>query len=373
MRLAFVIDSLNLGGAERQAVLFAEFAKKRGHEVAVFAHLPQGLAGDLLEGIGVPVFLYPEMDSGRSLLADLHRRSETLAGMLKDWSPDVVSSYMARPNLLTSFSWKRAGARGWVWNQRDRFYGCGFYRLFFGWRMRTAHAVVANGERGAHELETLFHLRRGALVVPNALVVNPSKESPETWRRLLSVGKDDFVAVMVANLHPNKSHEAVVRAWKLVADKCKSRPILVLAGKDYGIEERLKTVAERSGIAELLRFPGRVSDVPGLLAVCDVGVLSSRSEGYSNAVMEYGAAGLPVVGSDIPGISEAIAPDCRARSVFPVDDAGILAERILAYAGDAELRRCDGGMNRDYILSKHSPEQALGKLLAIAESICEKR
>lgn len=373
MRLAIVIDSLNWGGAERQAVLFAKFAKNRGHEVAFFAHPPYGLTGDMLKAIDVPAFLYPEADSARNLLVDVFRRSRMLSGMLREWQAEVVLSSMPRPNLLASFSWKRAGARGWIWNQRDRFYGCGLYRLFFGWRMRAAHTVMTNSESEARELKTLFHLRHGAQVVPNSLVMNPPKEGPETWRRRLSIGQGDFVAVMVANLHPNKSHEVVVHAWKGVADKCKSRPILVLAGKDYGIEERLKTVAERSGIAELLRFPGRVSDVPGLLAVCDVGVLSSRSEGYSNAVMEYGAAGLPVVGSDIPGISEAIAPDCRVRSVFPVDDAGILAERILAYAGDAELRRCDGGMNRDYILAKHSPEQALGKLLAIAESICEKR
>jgi glycosyltransferase involved in cell wall biosynthesis len=80
-----------------------------------------------------------------------------------------------------------------------------------------------------------------------------------------------------------------------------------------------------------VRFLGRIEDVSGLLAAVDVAVLSSRSEGMPNAVLEPMAAGLPVVATDIEGVREAVGPTGVAVLAPPGD------HRALANALDRAL------------------------------------
>jgi glycosyltransferase involved in cell wall biosynthesis len=107
------------------------------------------------------------------------------------------------------------------------------------------------------------------------------------------------------------------------------------------------------------------SELARLLSQADIGLLSSRSEGQPNSVMEYMGFGLPVVGTRIPGIRELLGPDGE-EWLFDVGDAEGFAGAVRHLAEDAALRAKIGRSNRRRITEVYAPERVLprwGELL----------
>ena len=88
--------------------------------------------------------------------------------------------------------------------------------------------------------------------------------------------------------------------------------------------------AARSAAAQLphpgaVQFFGRRDEVEQFMAAADVFVLASTREGFSNAIVEALATGLPVVASDVGGNAEAVRDGIEGRIVPPQDDGALAA------------------------------------------------
>ena len=106
----------------------------------------------------------------------------------------------------------------------------------------------------------------------------------------------------------------------------------------------LRDVAHNLGVDDRVRFVGDVDDVAGLLEASDVSILSSPTEGCANAVLESMAAGLPVVGTDIPGIRDALGEGQR-EFLAPLGDADALGAALSRLCEDDALRSAMGARN----------------------------
>jgi glycosyltransferase involved in cell wall biosynthesis len=157
---------------------------------------------------------------------------------------------------------------------------------------------------------------------------------------------------MIANLHANKDHATLLKAWRLITGE--QRAVLVLAGRHYGAYESLVELTNELGIANNVRFTGYVSDVSGLLSAADLGVFSSRSEGCPNGVLECMAAGLAVAATDVEGIREVLGDK---RFLAPPNDADRLAQIILELAADPELRTTVGAANQKRIKARYNAQR----------------
>jgi len=102
-------------------------------------------------------------------------------------------------------------------------------------------------------------------------------------------------------------------------------------------EERLRRLASELGMDEVLHLLGMRTDVPELLQIFDVGVLSSHFESFSNSIMEYVAAGLPVVATDVGGVREILHDGENGFVVPPRNPAAMAArlDEVLSYPGGA--------------------------------------
>jgi glycosyltransferase involved in cell wall biosynthesis len=87
---------------------------------------------------------------------------------------------------------------------------------------------------------------------------------------------------------------------------------------------------------DTVRFLGKVDDIAGLLSAVDLCIHSSKTEGCPNGVLEAMAAGLPVIGTDIPGIREAVG-EAGNGFLVPVGDHQRMADAIARLVGDPEL------------------------------------
>jgi glycosyltransferase involved in cell wall biosynthesis len=139
---------------------------------------------------------------------------------------------------------------------------------------------------------------------------------------------------VVSNLRPVKNLEIFVRA---AAEVAASRPDVTfhIAGEGE-LRPFLQKLAADLGIADKFCLPGRVSDVPKFLSGLDVAVLSSSSEGMSNAILEYMAASRPIVATAVGGNVQLI-EDGQDGLLVPSNDAHQLASAIGLLLDDPAL------------------------------------
>jgi glycosyltransferase involved in cell wall biosynthesis len=146
----------------------------------------------------------------------------------------------------------------------------------------------------------------------------------ELYRGLQTLAAKGPVAFLVANIRQIKRIEDALSA---VAALNGCGHYLALAVVGGGDSKALQQQAHLLGIGEKVLFMGSRSDVTQCLAYGSVGLSCSESEGYSNAVVEYMQAALPVVASDVGGNREAII-DGETGWRYPVGEVNALADRL---------------------------------------------
>jgi glycosyltransferase involved in cell wall biosynthesis len=347
-RVIFVLGPLELGGSERQALLFARYLKNEQQaDVQVWGTIgAPGRLAALCEQYDIPWRIVPlPWAPGRF---DRLRRLVAFARRLRGARPDIILPYMEVPNLFCGLVWRSTGARLCVWNQRDD----GIARLsprYESFAIRSTPEFIANSAQGAeHLVMTRGVASKRVRVVRNGIELAPPQTDRPEWRRQLQISEDWFVACMVANLTDYKDHVTLLRAWQIVHHHLKAEgrtSALLLAGRFDTRSEALKALAYDLGLDGSVRFLGQVNDVSGLLNASDAGVFCSNSEGSPNSVLEYMAAGLAVAGTDIQPMREALGTENHAL-LAPRGEAEALAAHILKLATDHELRARLGALNR---------------------------
>jgi glycosyltransferase involved in cell wall biosynthesis len=346
-RVIFVLGNLELGGAERQALILAKYLSD--HEqaaVEVWGFNRSGPVAEICKQHGLPsrVIPYPFTAS----LPHRFRGLVRVCRRLRAARPDILLPYTFGPNIVCGLIWKFTGAQACVWNQRDEGI-VPFSSPSVRWAAQRTPRFISNCEPGARFLiEKLGVDAAKITVIRNGIETATPELDRRTWRERLAADERSFVACMVANLHNNKDHPTLLRAWRQVVDQLGvtgRSATLVLAGRHDGAFESLVSLANELKITDTVRFAGHVSDVAGLLSAADVSVFSSRSEGCPNAVLESMAAGLPVAATDIEGIRAVVGPT-GAQLLAPLADADSLASVLVKLANDPALCARLGNENR---------------------------
>jgi glycosyltransferase involved in cell wall biosynthesis len=138
---------------------------------------------------------------------------------------------------------------------------------------------------------------------------------------------------MVANLRPVKGPDVFVRAAAIVVQ---SHPNVIFQIAGAGDIESVRRLARECGVEDRLELLGQVQDVPSFLAGLDVAVLASHSEGLSNSLLEYMAAGRPIVVTAVGGNTELIDDHVHGLLV-PPNRPESLAESIVSLLVDTGL------------------------------------
>lgn len=181
-------------------------------------------------------------------------------------------------------------------------------------------------------------------------------------RKLLLPGltANHKLIVMVANMHIGvKGHSDLIEAARTIHEACPEARIL-LAG-DGEMRPFFQDQVKAAGLEEMFMFLGHRTDIPGLLACCDIGVLASRSEGLPNAVLEYMAAGLPVVATTVGGLPEII-EDETSGLLVPPEDPAALCTAIVRLLMDEQLRKRLGTAGRERVVAQFNFANVMANL-----------
>ena len=222
---------------------------------------------------------------------------------------------------------------------------------------RQANAIVANSEAVKNYLIEAGIQGAKIRVIYNGLDLErlkPKITDRKTICAELGLPSDESAKIitLVANLrHKIKNQPMFLRAAQKITQKFPNAHF-VLAGEGE-LRAGLENLAKELNIAENTHFIGRCTRVPELLSVSFAGVLTSFNEGFSNAILEYMAAGIPVVATRVGGASEAIVEDENGFLVESDDDAA-LANRLIGLLENEEKARKFGARGREIVEEKFS-------------------
>ena len=161
----------------------------------------------------------------------------------------------------------------------------------------------------------------------------PRDENKEPQRPL--------IVISAGRLTKQKNHIAAIRAMKHVSSPCE----YWIAGRGE-LETMLKEEARNLGLKDKIKFLGFRDDLPALLQGADVFLFTSLWEGFGLSVVEAMAAGLPVVVSDVPGVSEIVGRESNSGLFADPSSPKDIAARLEELLRSEELRTAMGQSSR---------------------------
>lgn len=191
-------------------------------------------------------------------------------------------------------------------------------------------AVSREDQRRMHEIERIPMSR--LRFIPNGIPASEPPDPAVDLRAELEIPAEAPVVGTVATLRPQKALDVLIRATVPLARRFPEICVLIAGGESHEEgssaepeRERLTALAGSLGVAGNVRFLGHRSDVPNVLAVLDVAVLSSDYEGSPLSVLEYMDAGKPVVSTRVGGVPDLVDDGVTGYLVDPQDPEGLAA------------------------------------------------
>jgi glycosyltransferase involved in cell wall biosynthesis len=290
------------------------------------------------------------------------RKIWQLATFMRGERFDIVQTHFPDSNLVGVMAARLGRARKVVSTQRNMGYDLNPNRTF-ALRMvsRWVDRYLANCQAVKEGLALKLGVPRDKVdIIYNGIEYQrfekASGDSISELRGKLGIEDEELVVGLVSNFRPIKDVDGFILAASGVARSFPQARFLIIGGGKPEDARRLERLSSDLGIGQKILWTGTVEDVAPYLDLLDLGVLSSRSEGLSNTILEYMASGLPVVATAVGGNPELIA-DGEGGFLVPPGDSTALAGKILLLLNDAELRNTMGKINRRVVKEKFSLTQ----------------
>lgn len=366
MNIVHVVENLERGGLERVVVDLASAQQEAGHACRVVCLFGRGmLAADLSRrGIGVEAC---GKKGGFDVVAMLRLRRALSTG-----GGDVLHTHNATAHYhavlaATGLGFSRVvntrhgmGASDPASRRERRFRAS----------MRRTDAVVAVCEAARSKLELQGVAPRGRLVgIANGIDTGrfgpAGRESGQKLRDELGLAPGTRIVGTVGRLDPAKDQHGLVRAFARI--RAQAAPVALVVVGDGPLRDSLGDLARSEGVAEDVHFLGDRSDVADILRGLDLFVLSSVTEGYSIALLEACATGLPIVATDVGGNAEIVVDRVSGR-IVPPGDPGSLAAACVEMLSDAMQAQRMASAARAWAVSEASIAAMAGRYASLYES-----
>jgi L-malate glycosyltransferase len=373
-----LIDSFHQGGSERQALQLTRLLRQNNrYDVRLACLSPDGVLratiADLELG-DIPAFPLTAFYNSQGI-AQVRR----FARYVKENQIQVLHTHDFYTNVFGMFGGAFARVPVRIASMRET----GGMRTAGQKRMQRfayslAHHVVANSESVRAEL-----LRQGLADDKISVIYNGIDEereaapSPSIRGDALTRlglfesldGQNHFVTIVANMRHEVKDYPLFLRAARRVREAVPNAAFL-LAGEGE-LMPSLRAMARDLGLENSVHFLGRCDKLADLLSISDVCVLSSRAEGFSNSILEYMAAGRPVVATDVGGAREAIIEGVTGYLVPPREEQ-LLAERIIDLLRSNRAAEM-GNAGKQIVAEKFSLAAQLEKTLSLYDRLIAER
>jgi L-malate glycosyltransferase len=343
VRILFIIDSIwGAGGAEMSLLRLVKNLPFERFDCRVITFHTSDSAKPLVARFPCPVEHWPMKSLVHPSIFALTRR---MYRYIRDQKIDIVHTFFATSDLWAAPIAKAAGVPGLISSRRDM----GIFRQRWqnwGYRLVTSlfdqvHAVSEEVRQYSVKKDRIDPAR--AIVVYNGVDINSINAGTSAAETLRSLGcaQSRKIITLVANIRRVKGIDVLVEAAVRVRQAYPDALFLVAGGfasnpNDVRFAKEVKQLTTTLGLENNVRFLGPSTRVPELLQASDIFVLPSRSEGFSNALLEAMSFGLPCVVTRVGGNPEVVV-DGETGFLIPPNDPDALADRILTLLRSPQL------------------------------------
>ena len=372
-KVFYLVDSLNVGGTETQAVELALRLPVSEYEVTMGCLRAEGPLLEKLRGSAVNVREF-HPSGGLDSAAGLYELIK-LAGYLRRERFRVVHTHDLWSNLLGVPAARLARVPAIVSSRRDLAHFDWYQGKRRHWLRRIQNlsgVVLANATpiRDALISEDRFAPEK-LRVIHNGVDTEKFQRAQRDRARLFPDVGNEMLVVLVGNMHSDvKGHPWLIAAAPTVVREF-PEVRFVFAG-DGELRPTFAAQVAQLGLESTFKFLGRRSDIPEILASCDLAVLPSRAEGLPNAVLEYMAAGLPTIASRVGGMAELI-QDGVTGLLVPAEDANALAGALLQFLRDPEQARQIANNGQRFAVENFSFERLIREIDELYAELLERR
>jgi glycosyltransferase involved in cell wall biosynthesis len=188
-------------------------------------------------------------------------------------------------------------------------------------------------------------------------------------RQRLGLHTDTPVIIMLANIRAVKGCDVLVRAAERVCVEFPAAMFLVVGSVlEPQTMSELQTQVESLQLVDNFRFVGQLANPFPILRASNVFCLPSRSEGFSNALIEAMGCGLPCIATRVGGNAEAL-QEGKSGYLVASEDADEVADRILQLLRDRVLSRRMGEAARETVKARFSMDAMMNRLMAIYDDL----
>jgi glycosyltransferase involved in cell wall biosynthesis len=366
MRLAIVIDSLKVGGAQKLVSAFASNAAAHGL-VPVIIILREDNAPFLVDSV---------RDSGIKLIrlpqASLFSvgRFRQLVRLLKVEQVEIVQTHLTYANILGTLAAHSAGIpiiatlhtiavpRGWKAKLLQV--------IEKNVLKKYATRILAVGRVVAVANQRIFG-RRKLDVIQNGIPKPnfPSLQERDRLRREITGDGSGSIVITVGRFTRAKGYEDMVEAFRLLQQRA-SRPKLVMVGSGTTIDT-IKNKIDDLHLNQSIILTGERDDIPSLLALSDVYASSSHREGLPLAVLEAMMAGLPVVATSVGDIPTVVTEETGV--VVPPHHPELLADALEDLLQNPKKREAMGQAAYRRAMNEYSVDAWMKKHLALYREV----
>jgi len=166
----------------------------------------------------------------------------------------------------------------------------------------------------------------------------------------------------VANLRAQKDHLTLLEAMERVLSEVSHAHLLLIgAAGEPAYVRKVQERMRRGTLESHVTWLGARNDVEAVLYRCDIGVLSSQSEGLPLALLEYGMAGLPVVATSV-GQCEEVLQGGRAGILVSPSSPSRLADAIISLLKAPGMRTHYGKLLRQRVHEVYGMEENIHRI-----------
>jgi L-malate glycosyltransferase len=329
-RVFFLVDSLEIGGTETQAVELALRLDPADYAVTLGCLRMRGPLLAKLERTNVSVMEW-QVRGGVNSPNGMYQILR-LARFLRHNRFDVAHMHDLWSNLLGIPAARLARVPVVISSRRDLAHLAWYTprrRKILRHLQSLSSAVLVNSGQVREQLVREDGFQPESIrIIHNGIDLDRFKSIRSDRNRLFPGLQDCKLVVNVANMHSDiKGQPLLINAAREVcANFPQARFVLIGDGTR---RTAFESMAAELGLKQNFLFLGQRHDVADLLACCDIAVLASQAEGFPNALLEYMAAGLSAIATDVGGSSEVVEHGVSGLLTAP-DDPSALAKSILS-------------------------------------------
>ncbi len=372
INVLFLMIQMQMGGAERLILSLARRLDRTCFAPSVGWFVQESPLKEFKE-LGIPLYFIPKRRRFDWSAVGRIRR------IVKENRIGIINAHHFMPFFYAYLAAKAANGTKVVYTEHsesDVLSVTGKWRTAGRYLLRGCDASIGVSGRVSGAIQTHFRLRSGEVhTIENGVDLDLFAEDAGAKERLkerFGFPSKDIIVGIVANFRKNKNHIFLLKAFLEVSRNREDAKLLLIGqgfpGDPESSESEISEFIRERGLRNKVYVMGYRSDVHEILRMTDIFCLVSYKEGLPIGLIEAMASGLPVIGTNVEGIREMIAPNRNGFIVEP-DHVDELAEALSLLIGNVELRRRMGEASRNIARERYSLGQCVDKTETLFRSL----